>query len=126
MLLSGKKRGKALVSFHFAEDAVSILSYSLIKNYNLHPLPLPLPPLAYTHIYTQVQAVQNVCGLPENPLTITWVCGEPKLPSTTVRRGEDEGVVRDNDYESVTLMRLRQAEERKRLCQQLAQEDAES
>ena len=70
--------------------------------------------------------MQNVCGLPENPLTITWVCGEPKLPSTTVRRGEDEGVVRDNDYESVTLMRLRQAEERKRLCQQLAQEDAES
>ena len=47
-------------------------------------------------------------------------------PSTSVRKEEDEGVTRDSDYESVTLMRLRQAEERKRLCQQLAQEDTDS
>ena len=35
-------------------------------------------------------------------------------------------VARGNDYESLTLMRLRQAEERKRLCQQLQEQEEPS
>lgn len=31
----------------------------------------------------------------------------------------------ERDYESITLMRMRQAEERRRLCEQLAQEEHE-
>lgn len=32
---------------------------------------------------------------------------------------------KERDYESLTLMRMRQAEERRRLCQQLAQQEEE-
>lgn len=34
-----------------------------------------------------------------------------------------QGLIGDRDYESLTLMRLRQAEERKRLKEQMAAED---
>lgn len=89
------------------------------------------------------------CGLPSNPLSLSWLSGEPlSVREKEVKRTEDQrlpsfgdfhqptrlpantsnsmssGLHRDSDYESITLMRLRQAEERKRLAQQLAQEES--
>jgi len=116
VLVSGKRPGKALLSFHFPEDAVSVAC----------PTSIPFDQGFLTHTHTQEHAVQSACGLAENPLTVTWVCGRPRAPSPSVRGEEGEGLMRDSDYESLTLMRLRQAEERKRLCQQLAQEDLNS
>ncbi len=40
--------------------------------------------------------------------------------------GDNGGLVRETDYESVTLMRLRQVEERKRLSQQLAGQETDT
>ena len=95
-----------------------------------------------------VGSVQE-CGLPGNPLSLSWLSGEPqsvpgknglkstedqRVPSfgdfhrparTPVNTTIASGLQRDTDYESITLMRLRQAEERKRLAQQLAQEESE-
>jgi len=128
VLVSGKRPGKALLSFHFPEDAVSVASPTSIpfdQGFLTH-----LHTLTHPHIHslthTQEHAVQSAHGLAENPLTVTWVCGRPRAPSPSVRGEEGEGLMRDSDYESLTLMRLRQAEERKRLCQQLAQEDLNS
>ena len=96
---------------------------------------------------------QHECGLPGKPLSLSWLGGEPKSvwgkdlngaqrtavtgglhqprmfqpgsTSTQHSSSEASGLQRDSDYESITLMRLRQAEERKRLAQQLAQEDTD-
>lgn len=49
-----------------------------------------------------------------------------EVPSEPLSRvGEFSGSYseRGTDYESLTLMRLRQAEERKRMCQQLQNQD---
>lgn len=94
-----------------------------------------------------VGSVQE-CGLPGNPLSLSWLSGEPqtvpgkrdvmsaedqRLPSygdfyrptrTAANTSNISSLQRDTDYESITLMRLRQAEERKRLTQQLAQEES--
>ena len=100
-----------------------------------------------------VGSVQE-CGLPGNPLSLSWLSGEPqtvpgkkdvmsaedqRLPSfgdfyqpiktaantSSNNISSKSSLQRDTDYESITLMRLRQAEERKRLAQQLAQEESE-
>ncbi len=153
VLVSRKRKGKALVAFHHPFDAQ--------------------------------RAVEEVQGLPDNPVSVEWVSGKPRggvvredgagvkgvpvtegrgdgarvwvggagvrgVPVTegrgdgagvrgvpvTEERGDgvrvlgggagdgDRGLVSDTDYESITLMRLRQAEERKRLCQQIAREDS--
>ena len=92
------------------------------------------------------------CGLEGNPLSLSWLSGEPKsliakdkdLPEAqrTSRTcdtshptcgfvpvggqpssSETGALHKDSDYESITLMRLRQAQERKRLIEQLAQQD---
>ena len=88
--------------------------------------------------------------MPACPLTVTWVCGQPKreekeeaTPATRQEEGggrlernrdepEREGPTssweggeggrerEERDYESIVLMKLRQAEERKQLCAELA------
>lgn len=106
----------------------------------------------------QQAAVGSVheCGLPGNPLSLSWLSGEPqrrsvqgekaphvksaehqrlpnfsdfyqptRTPADNISSSSGSGSLqRDSDYESITLMRLRQAEERKRLAQQLAQEES--
>ena len=85
--------------------------------------------------------------MPACPLTLSWVCGQPTTSkSGTVEGGEESGAgvregggdsVREGgcdgvrkgggentDYESIVLMKLRQAEERKRLCDDLAGADS--
>lgn len=76
--------------------------------------------------------------MPACPLTVSWVCGQPSSTTVHPHNSEDGGMesgasVREGgcdgvegeggeerDYESIVLMKLRQAEERKRLCNDLA------
>lgn len=64
-------------------------------------------------------AVDFEIGLNSNPLKFEWVDGPPKRNITA------GSLVRDSDYESITLTKLRQEEERKRLIAQMMAEDAE-
>lgn len=82
--------------------------------------------------------------MPACPLTVSWVCGQPsntaeQPPNSEEGEGESgasvteggcdgvEGRVgEDRDYESIVLMKLRQAEERKRLCNDLAKAEEDS
>lgn len=61
-------------------------------------------------------------GLSVNPLTLQWV------HTGTYLKGRATGpsvTIKDSDFESVTLMRLRQAEERKKLIEQMMAEEKE-
>lgn len=65
-------------------------------------------------------AVQLEIGLPENPLKLEFLDKDHK-PSSH----KHGSTIKDTDFESVVLMKLRQAEERKRLIEQMMKEDAE-
>lgn len=84
----------------------------------------------------------NEFGHTENPLNISWLedpvtivpqtntepaakpeSSAPKLIPKTASTESD--TISDRDYESVTLMRLRQAQERKRLIEEMQREDEE-
>lgn len=58
-------------------------------------------------------------GLADNPLKLEWVNGPPKNASNKPK----SELIKDTDFESVTLMNLRRAEERKRLIEQMMAED---
>lgn len=62
-------------------------------------------------------AVDLEIGLPTNPLKLEWVHGPPKSSRPA------SSLIKDSDFESVTLTKLRQAEERKRLIAQMMAED---
>ena len=80
--------------------------------------------------------------MPACPLTVSWVCGQPSSSDThtteeagkwggggaTVGEGAgDSGGVGGNvDFESIVLMKLRQAEERKRQSESQASQDGDS
>ncbi|NWV69575.1 DJC17 protein, partial [Malurus elegans] len=77
-------------------------------------------------------AVKNEVGLLNNPLKISWLEGQPRsqhstvLPdSTSQPRTSQASVVSDRDYESLVMMRMRQAAERQQLIEQLQREDEE-
>uniref|UniRef100_A0A8C3UXJ6 DnaJ heat shock protein family (Hsp40) member C17 n=1 Tax=Catharus ustulatus TaxID=91951 RepID=A0A8C3UXJ6_CATUS len=77
-------------------------------------------------------AVKNEVGLLNNPLKISWLEGQPQshpstvLPdSTSQPRTSQASVVSERDYESLVMMRMRQAAERQQLIQQLQREDEE-
>lgn len=62
-------------------------------------------------------AVDMEKGIPSNPLRLEWVNGQPPKRSTS------SFLTKPSDFESVTLTKLRQAEERRRLIEQLTNED---
>lgn len=117
VLVSSKKRGSAIIEFE---------SYT------------PMLKLA-----------ENEQGTVTNPLTVTWLSGKPSAakpaerqpsppaPAPThpavsqpaVNAGFDfsstTSTVGHRDFESLVLMKMRQAEERKRLIEQLQKEDEE-
>lgn len=91
-------------------------------------------------------------GLSSNPLTLSWVSDNPIAVAIPHLSSAQDPVLsamhpttssdpihsvnfdsemqhttplssKERDYESLTLMRMRQAEERRRLCQQLAQQE---
>ncbi|NWR56464.1 DJC17 protein, partial [Bucorvus abyssinicus] len=77
-------------------------------------------------------AVKNEVGLINNPLKISWLEGQPRSSPSTVLsdsssqpRTSQGSVVSERDYESLVMMRLRQAAERQQLIEQLKQEDEE-
>lgn len=73
-------------------------------------------------------AFRNESGLTGNPLKITWLEGQPE-PASHINTPADvfsasQGSLRsERDYESVVLMRLRQAQERKKLIEQMKREE---
>ncbi|EFA00119.1 dnaJ homolog subfamily C member 17 [Tribolium castaneum] len=64
-------------------------------------------------------AVEMEVGLPSNPLKLEWVNPPP------ARKGAASSLVKPSDYESVVLTKMRQAEERRRLIEQLKAEDGD-
>lgn len=79
-------------------------------------------------------AVRNEAGLLNNPLQISWLDTPPlsAMPETVGKMASDVSshsamdLRSDRDYESLVLMRMRQAAERQRLIEQLQQEDEEA
>ncbi|KAM4013174.1 dnaJ homolog subfamily C member 17 [Anomaloglossus baeobatrachus] len=79
-------------------------------------------------------AVRNEAGLLHNPLQISWLDPPPpsavpetasKMASNLSSNSAQDSLRSERDYESLVLMRMRQAAERQRLIQQLQQEDDE-
>ncbi|KAJ8399120.1 hypothetical protein AAFF_G00414990 [Aldrovandia affinis] len=78
-------------------------------------------------------AYKNEMGLMENPLKISWLEGEPAAPPPVLHSYGNDGPFRqiqgslstERDYESVVLMRMRQAAERQRLIEEMQKEDEE-
>ncbi|NWX91204.1 DJC17 protein, partial [Nothoprocta ornata] len=77
-------------------------------------------------------AVKNEVGLINNPLKISWLEGQPQsnpssVPSDSAAqpRTSQRSVVSERDYESLVMMRMRQAAERQQLIEQLQREDEE-
>ncbi|XP_075700878.1 dnaJ homolog subfamily C member 17 isoform X1 [Rhinoderma darwinii] len=80
-------------------------------------------------------AVRNEAGLLNNPLQISWLDTPPpsarpetdhKMGSNVSSHSAQDSLRSDRDYESLVLMRMRQAAERQRLIEQLQQEDEEA
>ncbi|XP_077178979.1 dnaJ homolog subfamily C member 17 [Paroedura picta] len=76
-------------------------------------------------------AVKNEVGLINNPLKISWLEGQPQNSTVfsdgTIQPRITQGsVVSERDYESLVMMRMRQAAERQKLIEQMKQEDEES
>ncbi|XP_077116886.1 dnaJ homolog subfamily C member 17 [Ranitomeya variabilis] len=80
-------------------------------------------------------AVRNEAGLLHNPLQISWL--DPPPPSAVSETGSKmasnlssnsalDSLRSERDYESLVLMRMRQAAERQRLIEQLQKEDEEA
>ncbi|XP_026142451.1 dnaJ homolog subfamily C member 17 [Carassius auratus] len=71
-------------------------------------------------------AFKNETGLSGNPLKITWLEGQPAPASHIDSFSTEQSALRsERDYESVVLMRLRQAEERKRLIEEMKRQEEE-
>ncbi|XP_054825852.1 dnaJ homolog subfamily C member 17 [Eublepharis macularius] len=73
-------------------------------------------------------AVKNEVGLINNPLKISWLEGEPQnitvFSDGTIQPRITKGsVVSERDYESLVMMRMRQAAERQKLIEQMKLED---
>ncbi|MEE6491933.1 hypothetical protein FKM82_016427 [Ascaphus truei] len=68
-------------------------------------------------------AVKNEAGFLNNPLKVSWL--DPPPPS--LMQENAKGSVRsERDFESLVMMKMRQAAERQKLIEQLQQEDEDS
>ncbi|KAL7873462.1 hypothetical protein AOLI_G00125330 [Acnodon oligacanthus] len=75
-------------------------------------------------------AYKNESGLTGNPLKIVWLEGQPEslastAPNHTSFTPSQNSLSSERDYESLVLMRMRQAAERQRLIEQIQKEDEE-
>ncbi|KAH0502205.1 DnaJ-like protein subfamily C member 17 [Microtus ochrogaster] len=69
-------------------------------------------------------AVRNEVGLVDNPLKISWLEGQPQGTVDHSDAVLSKGSVRsERDYESLVMMRMRQAAECQQLISQIQQED---
>lgn len=69
-------------------------------------------------------AVAYERGRVENPLQLEWIGEAPKSRSRNAAAAGSTTIT-DNDFESLVLRQMRQAEERKRLIEQMQKEEAE-
>lgn len=67
-------------------------------------------------------AVQLEIGLPGNPLKLEFIDKDNNVRPSSYSKSD---TIKDTDFESVVLMKMRQAEERKKLIEQMMKEDAE-
>lgn len=67
-------------------------------------------------------AVSYEQGDMSNPLTLEWIGESPKSKKS---QATGSGLVNENDFESLVLRQMRQAEERKRLIEQMMKEEQE-
>ncbi|XP_017268356.1 dnaJ homolog subfamily C member 17 [Kryptolebias marmoratus] len=83
----------------------------------------------FTSIRAAELAVMNESGLSSNPLKISWLEGEPEVVATASQSGQfmssQASLSNKRDYESVVMMRMRQAAERQKLIEQMQREDEE-
>lgn len=74
-------------------------------------------------------AVKNESGLSGNPLKISWLEGQPEVVAAASQSGQfsssQGSLSNERDYETVVMMRMRQAAERQRLIEQMQREDDE-
>ncbi|XP_077477778.1 dnaJ homolog subfamily C member 17 [Stigmatopora argus] len=70
-------------------------------------------------------AVKNESGRSENPLKILWLEGQPEVDPASQFMSAQGSLSNERDYESVVMMKMRQAAERQRLIQQMQEEDEE-
>ncbi|KAM3870985.1 dnaJ homolog subfamily C member 17 [Diretmus argenteus] len=74
-------------------------------------------------------AFKNESGLNGNPLKISWLEGQPEVVAPVFQPGQfaspQGSLSSERDYESVVLMRMRQAAERQRLIEEMQREDEE-
>lgn len=78
-------------------------------------------------------ASQTETGDPGNPLTLTWLSGKPRSQASSgvfaaAAQPPNSSTYQpwtsqERDYESIVLMKMRQAEERKKLIEQMKKED---
>lgn len=66
-------------------------------------------------------AVAYERGLPDNPLQLEWIGAAPRSKSGS--GGSASTTITDNDFESLVLRQMRQAEERKRLIEQMMKDE---
>lgn len=64
-------------------------------------------------------AVSYEKGRMENPMTLEWIGNPPKSKNNPT----GSSTISDSDYESLVLRQMRQAEERKRLIEEMLKED---
>ncbi|XP_068437048.1 dnaJ homolog subfamily C member 17 [Clinocottus analis] len=74
-------------------------------------------------------AAKNEVGLSKNPLKISWLEGQPEVIAPASQPGQftsSQGAIsNERDYESVVMMRMRQAAERQKLIEQMQRDDDE-
>ncbi|RUS84393.1 hypothetical protein EGW08_007855, partial [Elysia chlorotica] len=99
MLVSAKRKGSAIVEFESSGVSSDILEET---------------------------------GHKDNPLSLIWLSGKPtNSKNSSYSSGLMNSVPHSNgceghkDFESLVLMRMRQAEERKKLIEQMMKEDGE-
>ncbi|XP_037551101.1 dnaJ homolog subfamily C member 17 [Nematolebias whitei] len=83
----------------------------------------------FTSVRSAELAVMNESGLSDKPLKISWLEGQPEVVATASQSGHfmssKASLSNERDYESVVMMRMRQAAERQRLIEQMQREDEE-
>lgn len=96
IVMSSKRNGSALVEFNTREASDMAIAYEK--------------------------------GNMENPLTLEWI-GEPPKPVNSSRCGGNYSVqsetIKETDFESLVLRQMRQAEERKKLIEQMMKEEGD-
>lgn len=65
-------------------------------------------------------------GFTNNPLTLKWADKRKRaLSKASTNAAGDDSLVTERDYESLVLRNMRQAEERRKLIEQIQKEDGD-